>query len=526
MSESPASDTSPVQAPEFPGADEAWTHSAAGLCVVCADGKVQRANPAFAEIVGYAVDELIGMPLIRLHPAEHAMAMQALHRAIIEDAEPSNWANKETYFTHRQGRPVVAYTRNARVVTAAGEACRLITLVNLADAAEGDERIKFLHKLENYTALSSTVSNDLNNLLSIVLGYTALLKDGSTDIHRQRIVAEGVEGAVNRATSLVKQSLYMIRRPEPVFQRTDLARFLENRLQLLRPEISDRPIELELALVPELKEVPLDAVQLGEAVGEMIRRLHSFEPNSTRGLRTRTRWESGNEVRNRFSQADAGTYAVIELINPGRPRVSSRPPMPPADAPSENRKHDLGRTMIERIVQTHRGFVHFESEQGGSAAYTIWLPLGQEAADEELEPVLPHATAETPPPGTGKLMVVDDEVGLLATMASSLRAHGYEVVTAMDGESALLEFKEHGESLDLVVTDLVLPGMSGWEVFTGIREQIPDLPILIMSGHLEPKLEAAVQRSGAAGFVQKPFSLGVLLRRVSQIIAERRSARK
>ncbi len=121
-------------------------------------------------------------------------------------------------------------------------------------------------------------------------------------------------------------------------------------------------------------------------------------------------------------------------------------------------------------------------------------------------------------------MIVDDEVGFLATMASSLRAHGYQVITAMDGESALLEFREHGENLDLVITDLVLPGMSGWEVFTGIREKSPEMPILIMSGHLEPKLEAAVRRSGASGFVQKPFGLGVLLRRVKDILAKSNAA--
>ncbi len=371
MNEISASGSSPPFPPEFPGADEAWTHSAAGLCVVCPDGVVRQANPAFAESVGYSMNELIGMPVIRLHPAEHAMAMQALHKSVIEEEDSSVWAGKETFFIHRQGRPVVAYTRNARIKTSNGEVCRLITLVSLVDVEMSDERIKFLHKLENYTALSSTVSNDVNNLLSIILGYAALLKDGSSDPHRQQIVAEGVEGAVNRATSLVKQSIYMIRRPEPVLQQTDLARFLEKQLQLLRSEISDRPIELELALVTELKEVPIDSMQLSEALGEMIRRLHNFEPNSTRGLRTRPRWESGEEVRNRFSYADARTYAVIELVNPGRPRVSSQPPMTINDTPSENRKHDLGRTIIDRIIQAHQGFVHYESELGGSAAYTV-----------------------------------------------------------------------------------------------------------------------------------------------------------
>ena len=114
--------------------------------------------------------------------------------------------------------------------------------------------------------------------------------------------------------------------------------------------------------------------------------------------------------------------------------------------------------------------------------------------------------------------MVDDEQGLLATMASSLRNQGYKVITATDGEGALLKFHEHVKELDLVITDLVLPGMSGWGVFTQIRESEPDLPVLIMSGHMEPKIEAAVNRSGAAGFVQKPFGLNVLLRRIRDLM--------
>ena len=305
-----------------------------------------------------------------------------------------------------------------------------------------------------------------------------------------------------------------------MWQKLDLGKFLENRLQVLRAEIGDRPVELELSMVPELKEVPLDSMQMGEVIGEMVRRLHKFEPDTTRGLRSRTRWEAGSQVRQKFSRADTRTYAVIELINPGRPRVSSRPPMPLEEISEESGKHDLGLTMIERIVQTHKGFVDYRSEVGGAATYTVWLPWGGDVESEEASIALPipGSTAIAEGQGSGTLLMVDDEQGLLATMASSLPNQGYKVITATDGEGALLKFHEHVKELDLVITDLVLPGMSGWGVFTQIRESEPDLPVLIMSGHMEPKIEAAVNRSGAAGFVQKPFGLNVLLRRIRDLM--------
>lgn len=499
-----------------------WQESGAGLCLVDAGGRVIQANRAFAQIVGYDPEELIDLPLIRLHPAGKAMLMQGLHRAIIEGADPSAWAGEETFFVNRRGRPLATYTRNARVTLPEGAAARLITTVDLSDVARLDQRMEKLNRVESYTALSSSVSNDLNNLLSIILGYTALLQDGTSDAKRQQVVAEGVSGAVQRATLLVKQSLYMMRRPDPERLKTDLGRFLESKLQILRAEVADRPIELELSMVPELKEVPLDSMQIGDALGEMVRRLHQFEPDSTRGLRTRTRWEAGSVVHERFPQADARTYAVIELINPGRPRNSSRPPMAAEEQAAESRKHDLGLTMIERIVEGHQGFWSYEAEAGGAAAYTLWLPLGVEvekAAEPESPPLLPAERDENA--AAPKVLLIDDEEGLLETMASALRKHGLEVITARDGESAVLEFRQHQGSLDLVVADLVLPGMSGWEVFSVIREADPKLPVLIMSGHLEPKLEAAVNRSGAAGFMQKPFGMTLLLRRVQSFIAKR-----
>ena len=505
----------------------AWNQTAAGLCLVGANGEVQQCNWAFADLVGHSEADLVGMPLLRLQPAEHAMAMQALHREIIEQDDPAVWVAKETYFSNSRGRPIVTYSRNARSVNAKGEVQRLITVVDLSDIARANRRFEMINQIETHAALSTTVSNDLNNLLSIILGYTALLRDGSSDLRRQQVVAEGVDGAVQRATSLVKQSLYMMRRPEPVPQKTDLGKFLENKLQVVRAEIGDRPVELELSMVPELKAVPLDTMQLGEAVGEMIRRLHQFERDTTRGLRTRTRWQAGSLVRQKFSQADARTYAIIELINPGRPRLSSRPPMPLETVSEENSKHDLGLTMIERIIETHQGFLEYIYESGGAAIYTVWLPLGAEVefeAGETSSSAGADSAGDVGHKDRGKLLMVDDEEGLLATMASSLRDRGYEVITATDGESALLEHREHAKDLDLVITDLVLPGLSGWEVFTGIREASPDLPVLIMSGHLEPKLEAAVNRSGAAGFVQKPFGLNLLLKRVRELLRTRSSS--
>jgi two-component system cell cycle sensor histidine kinase/response regulator CckA len=116
------------------------------------------------------------------------------------------------------------------------------------------------------------------------------------------------------------------------------------------------------------------------------------------------------------------------------------------------------------------------------------------------------------------VMVVDDESGLLDMMVSALRRSGFAVISAKTGEDAIELYRANVQRIDLAILDLVLPQMSGWELFSQMRGISPLVQVLIMSGHLEPKLESAVSKSGAQGFIQKPFAMATFLRRVSEIL--------
>ena len=116
------------------------------------------------------------------------------------------------------------------------------------------------------------------------------------------------------------------------------------------------------------------------------------------------------------------------------------------------------------------------------------------------------------------MLVVDDEAGLVDTIKMALGRRGYEVLTAKTGEEAVELYSRRAKKIDLAILDLVLPKMSGWDVFDQLREIDPRVRVLIMSGHLEPKLHAAVRRSGAKGFIQKPFSMTTFARRVMEAL--------
>ena len=497
--------------------DLAWTHCGVGLCLIDLSGTIKRANATFCRSLGYADNELNGVSVFRLHSADHLRAMEALHDDIVTGKPESTWASKEMVFEHASGRPVVSYSRN-RCVKRKGQVMRLITLLDLAELGRGVELAEQVHRAKNFSALAGVIANDLNNLLSIVLGYTALLHDPKVDLGRIKIAAEGVDGAVSRASTLVRQTLYLARRPDPVTKVVDFPRFVEHTLGSLRSVIGNRPIESDLSLSRALGVVRLDPGQMTDAIAELFELIKAIEPKAAWPVRVSTRVVEGQKVRERFGTADEPSYVLLEIVHPAQPRTASRAPFAMTErTPDAKAGLNLGMTMVERIMDGHHGFLGREVLTGQGLAFSIYLPLAKESTENAspvlTEPSKPSRNSNTKP----TVMVVDDETGLLDMIASALRRTGYEVFAAKSGEEAIEIYKTNAQKINLSILDLVLPQMSGWEVFNQMREINPGAQVMIMSGHLEPKLHSAVSRSGAKGFIQKPFAMATFLRRIGEI---------
>lgn len=367
-------------------------------------------------------------------------------------------------------------------------------------------------------AVVGSISNDFNNLLSIILGYTALLQEqeGGVDEARARLVAEGIEGAVRRASALVRQTLYLGQRAEPVLQASDLNAFVETCIQHRRSVNGERPYRVDFSVQRDLQTVPFDPQQFGDAIDEMLVRLGRVDPAGARAITVRTAVLSPEEVAVDWPDAVARPHAFLELRHDGIHTASSFPAG--GQGRDDGVGHDLGLTVVRRIVQAHRGQFFTEGLSRGGRVFRLALPLG---LNPEIESTLRSTTVSSAPipvDGQPVVLVIDDERGLLETLACAIRRLGCEVHTASDGIEGLERFKQHADRLNLVLCDLGLPRLSGWDVFTAIRSIRPGLPVLVMSGHVESKLNAAVNRSGAAGFLQKPFSVATAMQQVRQVL--------
>jgi CheY-like chemotaxis protein len=178
----------------------------------------------------------------------------------------------------------------------------------------------------------------------------------------------------------------------------------------------------------------------------------------------------------------------------------------------------LGLAGVYGFIKAHRGLVRVESKVGSGTAMHLLLPLA-EASQQVPEPAEEPGEKQAMPSGRGRVLVVDDEEMVRTFAAKALVSLGYEVVQAPDARSALDSYQEDPDSFELVLMDLILPKTGGDELFARLRKIRPEVRILIMSGYSKQKVVDDLLRSGAQGFLSKPFTLEDLSQRVASEIS-------
>ncbi|WP_162525208.1 ATP-binding response regulator [Rariglobus hedericola] len=511
--------TTPVQGVATTGAPaglggmltEFWASSSIGLCLTDDRGIIVSTNTAFAEAVGYAVDELAGLHIMRLFAAEAAVRGSVAHASFIAG---NDQATAETTYLHRSGRPLFAHASDTRVHSLDGRVYRVTTLIDLSRQVGGVQQLRQNQQAENFTALASDISNDFNNLLSIILGYTAFLQDGTLDVNRLNTAVGGIDHAVRRAANLIRQTLHLSRRDELCFQRIAVGEFVREFFRMAGETLTPG-IEVRLDLAQDLPPVSLDPQQFHHVLANLGQKARDLTGEGGRITFT-TRQVDGAEVRTKFSDAREPSYVTLTLrVEPSVDAfvVGENPGTWDAAVRFSERRRDLAVLVVHSIMASHRAHLEIDTWSGPALVFRLYLPALIEAAPAPELPV-PVAPAASAPERI--VLVVDDEDTLLQALSFLLTRNGFTVLKARDGVEAVDEFTRNAERIALVVIDLGLPRMSGWEAFLKIKDHTPSVNAVIMSGHLEANLKTEILRAGAKGYLQKPFAMSEALAEVNR----------
>ena len=395
----------------------------------------------------------------------------------------------------------------------------IVVFRDVSERRQFEEQLRQGQKMEALGRLASGVAHDFNNLLTVIGGHAELIAGAQDATPSLRRSAETIRDAFERATKLTRQLLTFSKR-EPVRPRSlDLNTVLGNLEPMLRSLSGDR-VNLLTEYDPHLGRVRADAGQLEQVVVNLLVNARDAMPDGgTVTIRTRNAQFAGASSGNGTSRPRA--YVALDVVDTGigmDEKTKSRIFEPFFTTKPAGKGTGLGLAIVYGIVEQCGGQTRVSSQPGHGTTFTIFLPRSD---DLEPETNLPARSSESHQ-GLGMILLAEDYDTLRNLLISTLQSAGYDVLPARDGAEALHIAAAELSRIDLVVTDVDMPGVSGTELMDCIWTLDPKMSVLYMSGHAT-LAEQVTQGRGNAKFIAKPFSPGVLLAEISELLPARPS---
>ena len=458
------------------------------------DGTIRYASPSHERLLGYPVEELVGANAFAfLHPDDVAR----VRAAVRQNTGPGAI---EYRFRHKDGsyRTLESFSRDLSHLAGVGG-----VVVNSRDVTERkrlEEQLRHSQRIEAMGRLAGGVAHDFNNLLMVIAGHSQMLLDSMLPGDPARDDLEQVVKATQRATDLTRQLLAFSRRQavKPAFLNLNL--MVQHSERMLKRVLGEN-IQLITNLAPEVQSIYADPGQLEQVILNLALNARDAMPQGgTLALAT------SNAT---IGEANAGCYVLLSISDTGS-GIASRV-LPHVFEPFFTTKEHgtgLGLSTSYGIVKQAGGEIEVDSQPGAGTTFRIYFPAVEKTA-EQPEP-LPQSA---PLSGTETILLVEDEEGVRRVLETMLKRSGYRVLSSGTTSEAVTIAREHGGTIHLLITDMVMPGMSGLNMANQLTAQHPEMRVLFVSGHGDQVSPAA-----DAAFLQKPFSTAELALKVREVL--------
>jgi len=406
-----------------------------------------------------------------------------------------------------------------------GSVSRVVELVrDITDIRHLEAQLRHSQKMEAIGRLAGGIAHDINNYIGAITGYCEHLKMTNPDNEHLVERMDSVIAISYKASSLIRQILAFSRKQPIRLGVTNLNEVVEGMARMMRRLIGE-DIALELSPGEGLWSVKADPVQMEQVLMNLlVNAKDAMLEKGTVSVRT-SNVEIGEEYAAVHPEARPGEYVMISMSDTGGGipfEIRDKIFEPFFTTKESGKGSGLGLSMVYGIVKQHNGYVWARSDVGRGTTFEIYLPRCREESPADCR------KSAVPAPELGgacRILLVEDNADVREAIDSLLEAMGHTVVTASHGEEALRAFEAQGGEFDLLLTDVVMPRMSGQEIATRILERSPGMKVLFMSGYPDNALVRDGILTDGINFLQKPFSASVLGRKVRELVAQPAGAR-
>jgi PAS domain S-box-containing protein len=483
-----------------------------GIWLLDAEGRTTFVNAQMAAMIGQTVEGMLGHSPKEFMDEEmwpEANRMIERHRQGISDVHPLR-------FRHRSGRAVWTLVSSNPLLDDQGDFVGALGLVtDMGQRRRLEEQLLHAQKMEAVSRLAGGIAHEFNNLLTTIVGAAELLSFRLGGQSEVRTELNGIRTATDRAATLVRRLLTVARRHSANPRVVDLCEAVRGADRILASALGE---EVELSIeTPEVEcSARIDVAQIEQALLNLV-------------INSRDAMPEGGEVKVSvermqlpvpLAQLPPGDYVRLSVTDTGTgmtPDVLERVFEPFFTTKPREYGSGLGLAIVYGIVQQSAGHVTVDSTPGEGTTFSIYLPHVEPQSEPEVS--LEEAADDTEVPrGRETILVVEDDELVRGITVRSLRALGYRILLAEDGEDALRVVDNHSGDIDLVVTDVAMPRMGGPELADELTARNPRVKVLFVSGYSEQELSERVILAQNRAFLDKPFTASMLARKLREML--------
>lgn len=478
-------------------------------------------NATALELYGYSQDEFLSLTIRDIRPPEDLLRLDAviarLNTNSVGGRLPGSWRHRL-----KSGR-IIDVELVANRIEWSGRPAYIVLVNDITEHLKLAAKLQQTQKLESLGLLAGGIAHDFNNILTAILGHASL---AAFDAPPNSPVGESIqliEESARRAAELCQQMLAYSGRGRISVRSVDLGGFVQDIVKLLRVSIG-KNCRLMQSPNPGLPLIEVDTTQMQQVVMNLV--INASEAigaqEGTIRLATGCLHVDRTMLETMYLAQDLaeGEYVELKISDTGcgmSPETIARVFDPFFTTKFTGR--GLGLAAVLGIVRSHNGAIRVESEPGNGTTFTLLFPVVSGSASTAVA-VAPPVKPIPLRPKLRTVLVVDDEESVRLIARSMLERWGFRVILADDGVEGVVQFRKHQGEIDIVLLDLTMPKLSGYDAFNELRKLSPEVCVLMMSGFDESAETQRLIGHGHAGFIQKPFTAQGLLANISTVLNE------